>query len=480
MSAVLLTLFAGVLAGFCEEGAVGGALSLSPEERSFLSDHAPIRVGTMSNWPPLDYVDESGRPAGIGHDYLRALNGLLGDVLVAEPAPFSENYEKVKDGRMDALMDITPREDREPFFEFTKPYLSVPHVIIGRKDGLYFSSEEALKGKTVALEKGYYNVVVFRENFPDVQIREYGSTSDALDAVARGEADAYAGNRAVAIYLIEKELLGNLQPQGRLNTPPIDLAIGVRKDRPMLAAILDRALKAIPAGERDKINARYVSSVFEPWFASRYFWTVVAASLGAVLLVGLLGMLWTRTLKRMVETRTRQFIREHKERLRAEESLGESERRYLTLFENAGDAIFLMSRDRFVECNARALALFGCNQQDIIGASPYRFSPELQPDGRASGEKALEMIDRALTEGAQFFEWVHCRMDGEPFDAEVMLNRLDLGREVFLQAVVRDITERKRSQEQLKEYSQNLERMVEDRTRELDEARAEMFSQAKL
>jgi ABC-type amino acid transport substrate-binding protein len=220
-------------------------LRLTPEERAWLVKHPKIDVGIMNNWPPMNYVDKKGIPRGIGVDYLDAINTQLGDVLNIIPAPFKENYDAVQAKRLDALMDITPKPDREPFFNFTKPYLTIPQIIVGQKNTTYLYGEKDLYGKTVALEHGYYTITRFKRDHPEIKIREYNSTSDCLDAVARGEVDAYVGNRAVAIYLIEKELIANLQTMGRTSEKPVPLVIGTRKDFPELAAILDKALASL-------------------------------------------------------------------------------------------------------------------------------------------------------------------------------------------------------------------------------------------
>ena len=249
---------AGGAARAAETGRPGFALTA--EEQAFLAAHPDIRVGTMADWPPLDFVDRAGQPAGIGVDLLTEMNALLGGALRIVPGAFDEHLARVRSRELDALMDATPKPEREAFLIFTQPYRDVPHVIVGRRDAHYYASAQALAGRTVALEKGFGNVKWFQDHFPAVHVRLYDSTRDALDAVARGEADAYAGNRAVATYLIERELLTNLHLQGRLEKPSVVLAIGVRRDWPVAAALLDRALRHVLQTQGRAIQAK--------WFAA--------------------------------------------------------------------------------------------------------------------------------------------------------------------------------------------------------------------
>lgn len=127
----------------------------------------------------------------------------------------------------------------------------------------------------------------------------------------------------------------------------------------------------------------------------------------------------------------------------------ESETRYRTLFDSAKDAIFLVRANHFIDCNPATLQMFGCSRDEIIGRTPELFSPESQPDGSLSSEKAYEKITAALNGKHQFFEWVHQKLDGTHFDAEVSLNLVNIANEQHLLATVRDITDRKRIEQQL-------------------------------
>ena len=245
------------MGGAPEGSRPAASFALTPEEQAFLAEHPVIRIGTLADWPPLDFTDGSGAPAGVGAELLQGMNRLLGGVLQIQGGAFETNLLQVKTGALDGMMDLTPGPEPAEFMQFTRPYLDIPHVIVGRRNERYYLTAASLAGHTVALEKGFANVKWFQDNFPRVRIRLYDTTREALDAVARDQADAYAGNRAVAMYLIEQEMLGNLHLQGRLEKPPVPLVLGVRKDWPVAAALLDRALAAVLQAEGHAILAKW-------------------------------------------------------------------------------------------------------------------------------------------------------------------------------------------------------------------------------
>ncbi len=140
------------------------------------------------------------------------------------------------------------------------------------------------------------------------------------------------------------------------------------------------------------------------------------------------------------------------ERKRSEEALRSNEEKFRTLFETANDAIFLMDGEKFIKCNTKAVQMYGCEgEKDIVGHTPMEFSPDDQPDGLDTMQKAIKYKNAASDSGPQTFYWKHCRKDGSTFDVEVSLNALTLSGKAHFLAVARDITERKRLEEALQE-----------------------------
>ncbi|MBI1321351.1 MAG: PAS domain S-box protein [Candidatus Hydrogenedens sp.] len=144
-------------------------------------------------------------------------------------------------------------------------------------------------------------------------------------------------------------------------------------------------------------------------------------------------------------------MRDVTERQRVEDALATSEIHFRTLFESATDAIMLMQDYNFSDCNRQAEVLFGVPRDKIIGATPMDFSPDIQPDGRSSIEKAQEKMRGAYAGEPQSFEWTHTRPDGRSVEVEVRLNFVELPEGNYLQAVVRDVTERKRIESDLRQ-----------------------------
>ncbi|MBT3338583.1 MAG: PAS domain S-box protein [Anaerolineae bacterium] len=138
------------------------------------------------------------------------------------------------------------------------------------------------------------------------------------------------------------------------------------------------------------------------------------------------------------------------ERVQVDMALQESEERFRSLFDDSTDAYLILDENIFVGCNQATVKMLRANsKEEVLSTHPSQLSPEFQPDGQPSAEKADEMIRIALEQGSNRFEWVHRRIDGEDFPVEVLLTPIVVEGKTIVHTVWRDITERKKANEAL-------------------------------
>ena len=154
---------------------------------------------------------------------------------------------------------------------------------------------------------------------------------------------------------------------------------------------------------------------------------------------------------------TEQILEEIESRRRIQKS----EEKYRTLFECAGDAIFVIKDFELVDCNRRTKEIFGIEREELLGRNPWDFTPEEQPDGKNSKEYGKEMIEEALAGEPKFFDWVLETFDGRKLYSEVSLNKYEMDDEEYVMAVVRDVTERKEAKRKLEKSNEKIRKLHE-------------------
>lgn len=129
--------------------------------------------------------------------------------------------------------------------------------------------------------------------------------------------------------------------------------------------------------------------------------------------------------------------------------LRESECTFRKLFEESSDPILLIDETGvFVECNQAALDLLKMTREQFLFLPPVNISPEFQPNGHKSKEYALEMIELAYKKGLHRFDWTCVNAEGGEFIVDVSLMPIVLKGKTMLHTTWRNITERKKIEEE--------------------------------
>ncbi len=152
-------------------------------------------------------------------------------------------------------------------------------------------------------------------------------------------------------------------------------------------------------------------------------------------------------------------IESETEREKVFKDLENSEHKFKMLFHKASDAMLLLDFDKIIDCNNKALEMFSMNKEDLLGKKPYELSPEKQKDGTNSKEKALQFIKLAINGQPQNFEWIHIRENGSILETEISLNKIVTDNNELILVIIRDITKRKKFEEELLLAKQKAEEM---------------------
>lgn len=233
-------------------------LYLTPQERAWLKDHPIIHTAIDTQWAPFEYIDEKGSYQGLAADYL----ALIAQKLGVRFEPYTQGVWKDAVSRMEHhQLDMYPcavkTPQRQEYATFTEPYLNFRMVILTNDNVGYIHGMDDLKHKIVAVARGYISEEILKRDYPSIQRISVNTATEGLDAVATGKAFAFIDNTAAITYAIKKEGYSNLKISGEL---PYDseLAMGIRKDWPIFAGIMEKALRSISPEEREAIYNRHI------------------------------------------------------------------------------------------------------------------------------------------------------------------------------------------------------------------------------
>jgi two-component system sensor histidine kinase EvgS len=277
--------------------ASGLPLDLSAEEKAWIATHPVVRMAVDPSWKPIQYM-ENGRHAGLVSEYVSAIERKTGLKFVVVPhTGWGEVTDKLARGEVDvlpaALRQFTSPEVAK-YIDFTDVYYAGPIVIITLDRFRTVFDLARLDGYTVALKGGGAYPALIQRLYPRVKVLPTQSSEEALLAVIDGRADAALGLDAAVMPLLRRKYDGILHVSGVLAHVPVELAMGVRKDLPILRTILDKALDSLTAKETDDMDARWLEQADygapSLQVLLRYYRFQIALAVAGLLLIALFAV----------------------------------------------------------------------------------------------------------------------------------------------------------------------------------------------
>lgn len=423
---------------------------LSNAERRWLTENqSRITLAIESSYAPFVFIDDQDQPNGLAHDYMRLLEEKLGVHFKEErfsslDAIFSRI--KIRNGEILIANAITKTPRRDEFLAFTEPFITVPNVIVVRKERTATMSEEDLRGLKVSLVKSYAITEQLTSQGLGFEPDLVGDDLSGLLNVAFGHSDAVVIDLASASYLIDEKGITNLRVAGEAGLA-IKLALGVPKHELILQGILQKGLNAITAAERQEIHNRWISTLQIIPEGLVHF----ALTLCVLLVVAATFLL---LLKRQVRQRTSEILRSQSE-------LQASEARFRHAIAEAPFPIMIYAEDgEILSLNRTWAELTGYTLTEIptIAIWEEKAYGLHSPADAGEGARTLYELEQRQEEGESC---ITCK-DGSQLIwdfSSSSLGSLPDGRHMVM-SMAADVTVREKTEKELRAKNVELERFT--------------------
>ena len=448
---------------------------LATEEQEWLSEHsASIRIGITEIPPQVLRGKTQGDYKGLSIDYIRLLERRLNcKFKLVYYTTWDEVMQAAKNNYIDMIFAAQKTPERSEYLLFSTPYIELPNMIVMRNNVEGAFTLEEMKGLKIVCSEGSAVHEFLRANYGYLDIYPVNDELSGLIKVSFGEADAMVVELSRASYDIEKAKITNLRVAGNTGFT-YQLRFASRRDWPVLNRILDKGLSSITDADRDVIIRKWIAIGPEPILGGRKFWGVLSAGLFAMVLILMVVILWNRTLKARVIQRTELLQKELLERRRAQGALRESEQRLSQIIDFLPDATFAIDLNgKVIAWNRAIQEMTGVKAEQILDRADYEYAlpfygirrPILIDLVFISDEEIKNKYHFVKKEGDVLLAEADVHVKGEEsralwgkarplYDSE--------GNIVGAIEAIRDITERKRAEGDLKQMNSYLENIFDN------------------
>ena len=279
-------------------------LALTERERVWIDEHPIIRASNDPAWAPIDFDGPDGLPAGVAAE-LMALVAKRFDLNI-EYVPgqtWMQAYDAARNHEVDLLLAVTRTPERGRFFEFSTPFMRYRSVIVVREDTPFVPDISALLDRRFAVVSGYAETEQLLQQYPALEVQQFPTVEQALEAVAVGRADAVVGNIAVLHFKLRELGLSNLKVAAPIDDVEKRVHFAVREDWPELAGIINKGLAGIPLAERQAILDRWVNVEFERGLDPAKVWRTTLQAIAGAAFLGIIVAFYLYRLRREIRKR---------------------------------------------------------------------------------------------------------------------------------------------------------------------------------
>ncbi len=235
-------------------------VSLTDAQTKWVQEKKVVTYTCDPDWPPFSMFSGSDNKAtGLDIDVLNAVLARTGLRGIYRPSKtWSEALRMLEKSEVDLIIGVASSPKRAKRFRFSEVYFSFPVAIIARDDKPFLTTISALRGKRLAIAKGYVTAEAVQFEHPEIDVVLTKTSAEALRMVAQGGVDASIENVVVADFLIKREGLANLKIAG-LTQHEFGLRMAMSESAIMLQEVINAGVNSLTPMEIDRILTNWVN-----------------------------------------------------------------------------------------------------------------------------------------------------------------------------------------------------------------------------
>ena len=428
---------------------------LSREQRDWLTQRGQLRVGLVLQTPYAQLDRRAQQLSGANVDLINLMAKTLQvELLWRSYADQGELEKALADGQIDFAPGLTQTPAGLRLWLYSDPYMRVPQLIVGERDGAGAVDLEKLDGQVrVAVRMPSATADYLRSNYTHLNLQGVPLERQALQLLLSQQARYAVIDEAQLSRLSREAEFAGLAVVGDIGFPQL-LRVASRRDTPQLAEIISQALSAIPARDLEQLHTQWLQPKYPQISESPGLWKNIALLLLVLLLASAAIVYWQRKQQQQLEKQLLAARDDNARRLAGEEAL----RLAQFSIDQSTVGILWVNWDSHVRyANQAAETMLGYAPGGVVDRPLIDFEPGLNMDRWLN----LWKTARSSEEGPQNYESNCVRADGSILPADVSLSFLRFRDAEYLVVFITDVTERRRSLAALQESEARLQVLAE-------------------
>ncbi|WP_042152032.1 MULTISPECIES: HD domain-containing phosphohydrolase [unclassified Pseudoalteromonas] len=239
-------------------------LNLTQQEKQLIATKPVITISNSKDWVPIDFAI-SGQPKGYSVDVINLISQMTGiEFDYVNGFAWSKLVNMFKSDELDALQAVYDTPINQNLGVMSEAFLGLPFALVTQPSQMPITKIQFLNNKTLAISQGWSITPILRKQLPLINIIEFKTPLEAINAVKNGHADAALDSRIILKNMLSQNFIDDLTIQPAISFKPLtipeNLHILINEEHRDLLPIINKAISHISTEQKTALHNKWLET----------------------------------------------------------------------------------------------------------------------------------------------------------------------------------------------------------------------------